>query len=279
MAKIPNGALNPSEGALRTYLQALPHDGIDAFVVVRASLRYDVPGKSGLALETDNNIPVLWANYDIEIMDTTSFAMIGKAYSRVALRAGEQVGFAAVVASQAVLPDKDYNHTPEQMEVLRSIFGRLLSMSLVETLRVLELGIALPDVGDRLIVPMAQGENPFTNLKTVAIVSGLGDEFELRYFGSVFSKGESSTTVDWQVDKLVEEHARGLLAKRFQILDVPVDRTALVSARVLGPDNKLRESISELPSGQPVDAYIVFLRQPLPLLDLIATNMQGAGLA
>lgn len=54
LVKISNGPLAFSAVAARRYLESVPKDGIDAFIIVRPSLYYDVPGLLGLALENGN---------------------------------------------------------------------------------------------------------------------------------------------------------------------------------------------------------------------------------
>lgn len=68
-----------SERALKNVLRALPHDDIDASVVVWPTRWNSAPGLSGLSLEGGNE----WANFKIEIVDARTFEFIAVADSRL----------------------------------------------------------------------------------------------------------------------------------------------------------------------------------------------------
>src|SRR5690348_11818454 len=71
LAAIPNGSLRNSTGALKTYLQGVSNDDLDAFVVVRPDFETPAQGVEGLGVEvnygvlTVRDLPVAWLNFEV----------------------------------------------------------------------------------------------------------------------------------------------------------------------------------------------------------------------
>jgi hypothetical protein len=83
LAKIPNGPLVNYLSGFSGFLQTLPQTDVDAYLIVRRDLEYHMPSIEGLGLEGLENASVLWANYEIDLVDAQSRKLIAKAYSRV----------------------------------------------------------------------------------------------------------------------------------------------------------------------------------------------------
>jgi hypothetical protein len=280
LAAMRNGQLVVSTTELVEYLRALPADGVDAFIVVRPSKRYDTPGTElGLSVESSRNESVLWANYDIEIVGTQSYEIIADAYSRLVLREGEDVNFAAIYGSEALIFDGEIAPDEEQMAEMEVRFKRLVSLSLVETLRPLELGVTLPGVGGRNLVELPEDEDPYPGIEKIAVVSTIGDVFESHHLNTVFNQGHASiSALDWNVDTFMEERAREAMGDRYTIVDPSLDRAALYSLNVADAENNLRETISELPASSEFYAYLVISKYPIGLTPAFYESMTGNGI-
>lgn len=273
LGRISNGVWDNSAPALRKFLGTLPAGNLDAFIVVRPDLELNMPGIAGLALEHGNGIgdppPVIWANYEIDVIDARTLATIARVYSRVQPRAGTGPSMAAFTGGQELAVSDNQVPSGKQRAELQGGFSRLVSMSIPETLRAMNLGIALPSVGARSVVPMAPAAEPFASIKSVAVISVVGDQLEFeRQSGAVMSLSHSENHLpiaDWQLDQEIEGWARAAMAKRFTIKDVPVDRAALAQSRLVGPDHVLKPDFPGLSSSPDVDAFVIFVKHPIEL--------------
>lgn len=263
IAALPNGPMNNSTTALLKILSGLPRDGLDAFIVVRPDLEMQAPGVEGLGLEFGNafggaTIPVVWANYEIDIVDAQTLTLIAKASSRVQLRAGGKLGFAGIDGPQALLPGDDESLTPDQQTLLRAFANSLVTKSLIETLRSLQLGVALPEPGARTLVPIPADKNPYPAIKTIAVASAIGTQLELKHRGMFFARGDYTLPVpDWRLDAEIESAMRAALARTITVKDAPIDRQALTGARILNDDGKPDPAFPGLVQSQDVDAYLI----------------------
>ncbi len=160
LAAIPNGPFNNSKQALKTFLGALPRNGVDAFVVIRPDLEYGAPGSEGLGIEANSNmfgedlLPVVWVNFEIDVVDAHTLEIVGKAYSRAQIREGGAPSFAGFVLEKSFSPGRDLELSDAQREAFRRVFGRFIHVTLVETLRVMGLGLTLPGAGARTLLPI-----------------------------------------------------------------------------------------------------------------------------
>jgi hypothetical protein len=281
LAAIPNGPLNNSKQALKSFLGALPGDGVDAFIVIRPDLEYGAPGSEGLGIEADSNlfgedfVPVAWVNFEIDVVDAHTLEIIGKAYSRAQVRQGGVPSFAGFALEKSFSPGPDLGLSDPQRDALRRIFGRFVHITLVETLRVLGLGLTLPDVGARVLLPIPDDKNPFASIKTVAIASAIGDEMDFRHVATILFKSDAKMSLkDWTVDHDVADEVQTAISKHFTVKDVPVDAVALAQMRLIDDDGHLLTKVSALQPSSDVDAYIVVVKQPMAL----SPGMSGAGL-
>jgi len=279
LAALPNGPWDNSTGKVRDLLARVPNDDLDAFIVVRPDLEYEAPGLSGLALENGSNMfgdlaPVIWANYEIDIIDAHTYETIAKAYSRVSLRRGQPDSFAGLIGDASLKLDNAYVMNDSQRAILHGYVNRLVTASLIETLRSLQLGVTLPEPGARTLVPIPEGKQPYPNIKSVAIVSGVGDVVDFEYFATVFDRKTRTLTVpDWHLDAAVEDAARGGLDKRIAVKTANVDRAAFADAGLLDKDGKFAPSFPGLAPRDDIDAYILFVK----LRDKIVGYIEGVG--
>lgn len=139
LSDIPNGPWNNSTGAVQKYLGKLDNAGLDAFILIRPDLEYQAPGSSDLALEDGNGIsdtlPVLWANYEIDIVDAHNYSVVARAYSRVSLRESEPDSFAGLIADQSLKLDDTFSMTDTQRNTLHLYVTKLITASVIESLR------------------------------------------------------------------------------------------------------------------------------------------------
>ncbi len=280
LASLPNGPWDNSTGGVRKLLSAVPNEGLDAFIVVRPDLEYQAPGISGLGLQNGTDFindaaPVIWANYEIDVVDAHTYVTIAKAYSRVSLHRGQPDSFAGLIADSSLKTDKII--LDEQQEnLLHALTNRLVTASLIETLRSLQLGVTLPEVGARVLVPIPPDKAPYPDIKSVAIVSGIGDSLDFERFATIFGRSSKLIPVpEWHLDALVEHEARSALAPQFTIKDVAVDRAAFAHASLIDSDGKPNPQFPGLSPTPTVDAYLVFLKLREPLSDIMMT---GTGL-
>jgi hypothetical protein len=273
LAHIPNGIWNYSKPAVRSFLAALPNDGVDAFIIVRPDHEYETPGLPGLAMDIqDAGIfskppPRGWANYEIDVIDAHSFATLASAYSRIQLRDGTKPDFAGFVCGEGLRPGDGLSFSEKQLSLLHAAFSKLLDVSLLETLRAMDLGAALPAVGARSIAPLPSDRDPFAAIKTVAVASAIGDELHFDHLGATIlsQSHETMPIADWHADGDIEAEMREMLAQRFAVKDAAVDHTALLKARLLDPDGRLKPEFPALQSGSDIDAYVIVFKHPIRL--------------
>jgi hypothetical protein len=144
LAKIPNGEFTNSRDALRKYLHTVQADNVDAFVVIRPDLEGDAPGNAGLGFRnsapTDSSSVLIWANYEVDIVDAKSFAIIGRSVSRRFPGDPGVVPYSGLVlTSDLKLDDKTLAPTAEQLDHMKSSVLFLVSDSLAQTLTSLKL--------------------------------------------------------------------------------------------------------------------------------------------
>lgn len=268
LAAIPNGAWDNFFSTFSTYLKTLPAQGIDAFILLRPDLEYHDPGVPGIAIDNGNGLtdtlPVIWANYEIDIIDTHTLKIIGKAFSRVALRSGAPPTFVGIVAPPSLALGDDFALSEKQRLLLHAIVKKLMEASLVETIRSLNFGISLPEAGARTLIPIPPNEKPYPSLKSIAVVSAIGDQLEERKWGAIWNRDNYVLPIpDWDIDHKIESAIRAALDKRFAVKDVPVDREALSHASLLDKDGKFAPSFPGLMPTRDVDAYLVVSKFPL----------------
>jgi hypothetical protein len=166
--------------------------------------------------------------------------------------------------------------TPAQRILIQDHFTFLLSTSLIETLRALQLGVSLPDPGARTMVPLPAAMNPFPNVKNVAVVSVVGDALDFNHRAPWF-KHEQTTVSGAQMglDDTIEGQVRAALDKRLTVKTVVVDRAKLGGLMLKIDQSSFAAPVDGL-KPDAVDAYIVVLKRSTPLG---ADVIQGLGLA
>lgn len=265
---LPNGPLANTNGKVRKILSGLPNDGIDAFIVVRPDLESSAPGVEGLALQNGSNfgntlLPVIWANYELDVIDSHTYQTIAKAYARIRIRTGAPTSFAGLIGSSKLALDDKLAITDEQRDLLHLYVEKLVTVSLTETIRSLSFGVSLPESGDRTLVPIPPDKKPFPSIKSIAVLSTLGTTFTLVHTGAMFAHDVYDLPIgNWEVDDLVEKTMAAHLDGRFTVKTVPVDRTALLQAHLVGSDGKISPAFPGLTVSQDVDAYLLALPMP-----------------
>ena len=260
-------------GAGPRVLRAPPQQDIDAYIIVRPARTG--PAERGLSLTSGDVLKLLapkdevleWASYRIDVWNARTLTRIGTSESRLQIRKGSKPTWTGLYADKSLTLDDKMSPTDQQFARLRTDFSRTIASSVVETLRSLELGIDLPEIGERTIERLSLDKDPFADIKTIGLVSAIGNELLLRHLGGTrFSQSENALPIpDWQVDRDVEKIARSALGKRFTIKDIDFDRAALAQARFLDGDGKWVSAVPALKPSQDVDAYVVILKHPLRL--------------
>jgi hypothetical protein len=193
-------------------------------------------------------------------VDAHNYETIAKAYSRVSLHRGQPDSFAGLIAGASLKTDKVV--LDEQQErLLHALTDRLVTASLIETLRSLQLGVALPDAGARVLVPIPPNKLPYPGIKSVGVVSSIGDSFDFERFATIF--GMSSRLVpipEWQLDAVFEREARSAIGPQFTVKDVAVDRPAFAHASIIDSDGKLNPQFPGLGPTADLDAYLLFVK-------------------
>jgi hypothetical protein len=170
LAAIPNGTLDFTTKEVETYLAALPADGVDAFIVVRPDGEAGGANTPGLSLNTGNGGKQsgISANFEIDIVDAKTHQTISHALSRIEPREGSGAHFASMYGPEDLKIEPDQTLTADQRTKLRAQYVKLLSNALIETLRALDLGVALPKPGERVMIPIPEEKRP--KAKTIAFV-------------------------------------------------------------------------------------------------------------
>lgn len=258
-------ALTDRPENISSFIQTLPKDVVDAYIIVRpAKIANNAPGFNGLALQNggafgaDAN-PIVWANFQILLVDARTSQILTKVYSRVRYRDNEPPSFPGIIAPNVLKLTKNVDLSSEQMTVLHDTVSDLLRVSIVETLRSAALSTTLPSATQpRVLVPIPNDQNPYRPYQTVAVVSVLGDEVFLERAGSIFEATSATMSrPDWHIDEIIEDRAKTDLAKYFTIVPPEIDRAALSRAVMWNDSGKEVASFPGLKPGP--DLYVVFV--------------------
>lgn len=117
---------------------------------------------------------------------------------------------------------------------------------------------------------------PLTEVKTIGLVSALGDELEVIGVGTtVFQNKEAAIDVsNWEVDEMVLTHLAEKLGERYRIVDVDYDEDAIISEQqkkakaffgsTVGLNDMFRDQIqlTDKVLEAEVDAYVVIVPSP-----------------
>ena len=276
IARLPNGPLDNTRSDVQQILRAIPKGDLDAFVVVRPDLETQAPGLQGLALVSNwQPSPVIWANYEIDLIDARSFVTLAKAYSRIRATAGHYPeSFAAATGSATLSLGDTLSLNSTQQEILHRQLSKLVTDSLSQTL--LALGL-IPDPASaegRHLVQIPPNKDIFRNKKTVAVISTLGDGLS---FFDVSSDANTQTMAyepAWQINMHAETTLRGLLAKRFTIVDAPTKNAAISIESGSGSKSSAPARATGLPQSTSTDIYVLLVATKLP----VANGAEASGL-
>ena len=262
LAAIPNGSWTDSSKDLRNFLATLPAAGIDVFVVIRPDLVSSVQeyGVVGLGLQAGEH-PIEWLDFEIDIVDSHTLQVIASCFSRTQTREGTGAQIAGYVMPANRNVGDDLTLTPTQLDLLKSDFSFHLEQTLIETLRALDLGVALPAPGARNLVAIPDAMNPWKAVKTVAIVSTVGDTLQLPWSGAFFAHGNHTMSIaGWNLDAKIEADAKGAIGSNFAVRTVAFDRAKLAGATLRLDKDKHLLPIEGLQPASEVDAYIVIAK-------------------
>lgn len=274
---IPNGPLTNSLGKVRIALQGVQKDDIDAFIVVRPGWEIDDQKAGGLVLANGDTPPIVWANYEIDIFDAKTLETVGHATSRIQLREGNMPSFPNLLGSRNLKLSDELQPSEKQIAELRAMTERVVKVSILETLRALKIDAApLPPVGARVLAPMAPDEAPYKQLRTLAVVSGIGDAFEFKSDGFFGTQSASVPIPDWSMDAQVEAAVRASLSKRFVVKDTTVDRMAFAESQLVDKDRKFAPKLVGLKPSDDFDAYLLVMKIPVQF-EMATPQLLGTG--
>jgi hypothetical protein len=282
LAAIPNGTMDfSSNEAMRTWIATLPAQGVDAFMVVRPDAEDGTPNTPGLSLG-DAYTPgrqAFSANYEIDIIDARTHMVIAHAFSRVALRQGAGAQFAALLGPVDLKLEPGDTPTDIQRQRMQKEFSHVLSISLIETLRSLSLGVVLPPPGARVMVPIPVEINPIKAIKTVAIVSAVGGDLDLNHRAPFFVHDRTAVYVtELGLDGVIEDQIRAALDKRLVVKQIPADRAKVAAMNIPLNADGLATPIDGLTQTKDVDAYIVVLKRASQY-GLLNDDVSGLGIS
>lgn len=279
LAAMPNGVLDDSRAELLRYLGTLPKDDIDAFLVIRPGLASGAPGAGGLSLlnnAVNDGRPGAFANYEIYVVDARSLKIVATSYSRVQQRPGRSDFAGLLLIKQLAYDEKTLELTADQRKAMRAVYYRLIPLSLLETLRPLEMGATLPAVGGRSLVARPPDTRPYGEIKSIAVISTIGDDLVLQHFGDSYitSSTEHLNIDDWRLDEAIEAQARDAIGTQFTIKNVAVDMSQLRQAGLVDDKLSYNPDLRGLTATEDVDAYLVFLKHRFQFR---GSNTQGKG--
>ncbi|HEY1632094.1 MAG TPA: hypothetical protein VGF56_12330 [Rhizomicrobium sp.] len=286
--QLDNGKMASGDSDLREKLAAIPHDGIDAFIVVRPDVEGDMWGPQGLALAAPTNSeprPLAWADYEIDIVDTHTMKTIGHASSRMLVAGGGMYAFPGMHQGPELALGSDLNPTPAQLSVMRQKFTLLTSLTLTSTVNDLGFNVPLPlqDVIKYFPAPPHFEPPSLTGPpRSVAVVSAIGDHVTVD--DQTFNHQRTLLpTAGWNLDSEVEARLGAALSKRVVVKPAPqIDRAALARINLPITHAGLAMSITGLKPTTDVQAYVVVLKHqedapPGTLTGLTLTNHLTSG--
>lgn len=122
-------------GRFAGFLKTVPAGGIDAYVVVR-------PNAIGaLALQSIvHRDTILWTDFEIDVIDAHTQAVIGSASARVQPPGTTNANFPGLVVGRDYALDPALQLDPRKIESLRLLTDEMLSATVIETLAAMGLG-------------------------------------------------------------------------------------------------------------------------------------------
>jgi hypothetical protein len=251
---------------LKEKLAAIPHDGIDAFIVVRPDVEGDMWGPQGLALMAPSNSdprPLAWADYEVDVVDTRTMKTISHASSRLLVAGGGFYSFPGLNRGADVALDSNLNPTPAQLVAMHRDFSQLVSLTLISTVNDLGFAVPLPiqDVIKLFPAPPHFAPPSLTGPPhTVAVISAVGDTLSVDD-QSAGHRRTASAVANWNLDSEIEARLSAALAKRVTVRPAPaMDRALLAKVNLPITTAGLAMTISGLRPSSDVEAYVVVLK-------------------
>ena len=247
------------KAALANYLKTLANPGVDAYLVVRPVAK-DVPGAAALGLELTHDFRLaIWSNFEIDLIDAHDFSRIAYAEARIKFRDESDIQRPVVVLDGVTPRDVTAGLKPHQADTVRGATQELLARTLVETLRALDFGVALPPLGDHSIAAPAFA-NRTPTIHTIAVVSAVGNALSFVSPENVTTPGhvQVTPTGEMGLDEAFEAIAREVLQQHYTVKAVPTDRQKLSYFNLI-PGHGIPQLPGLMPT-QEVDAYAVILK-------------------
>lgn len=243
------------ETKTKAFLKQLPNPGVDAFLLIHPSQDSDMTGPEGLALGNDGDTR-LWANFEVDLVDARTFEIIGQVQAHLRTPEGKHV-YAVFAEAPGFWFDPDTPLTPAKKNWLHKQTQELVPRALVECLRDLNFGVALPPSGDHSIAPPALGGG-MDEMKSVAVVSALGDRISLVTINLLSANETKDVSVpEWTLDSEIERIAGDILSKKFTVKPALADRSPLASLETFAGG---AVPTLKLPARGALDAYVVLLK-------------------
>jgi hypothetical protein len=277
LALVSNGANDPATTNYSTYLQGVPTDGIDAFMIIRPDAESAGAIMPGLSVGGgDGSRPVLHANYEIDIVDAKTGQRISHVLSRIQFREGAGASFAAIFGPPSLLLTSKDTPSLAQRTTIKEVYQQLLGKSLIETIRPLNLGAALPAASARAMVPNPDATRP--KLSAVALVSAVGDTLELEHRAAFFVHDSGSQPIgDWHFDGDIEALMTAALDKRISVKQAAgIDRARIAAQTFTPSPNPPHVPVDGLVRTDAVQAYLVVVRTTTP--DIFGDQIAGLGM-
>jgi len=264
---------------LQKFLKSLPPDRVDAYILLLPKDQAQPPVYAGPVLVAgDKNVrSTLSLSYQILIVDARTLKTLASAPSRLRFRPTDNESLPPLFILPPELKiQEDLIFRDVQWIGVHLELSTLLNISVVETLRDLQMGLNLPPPGFRTLVKIPPEQNPYRNDRSVAIVSGIGDTLDMEKLGTlVFSNKSIQVPIpQWHLDQLVEDRAKDFLSTRFTVKDIAVDREMFSKSRLTVENGMLSPKFFGLPTSQDVDLYVVFVKSTAHLTGI---NQQETG--
>ena len=242
-------------------LKKLPNPGVDAYILVRPAQTMDMfAANQGLSLDLVAGRNTLWANFEIDVIDAHTLRYISQSLGRTATRENEPLHFPAIEMPYGFWLGLDAPPMSQaRQEVLHKYVQQMVTLSLVETIRSLQFGVALPPTGDHSIAEPILSDS-MSRIRSVAVVSAIGDVMHLLNGGHALidKTDEIVPTSNWGIDDQAEAAARDFLAPHYTVKSASIDRRALAGITLLS--QLPIPHIAALLRTNDVDAYIVILK-------------------
>lgn len=275
IASLRNGPLDNTYEDVRRVLKTVSAAGVDAFMVIRPDLEADTLGLQGLTYEHVNTLAGtsagIWANYEIDVYDANSMALVAKAYSRLHLP-HKPVWFASLPAPKGLELDDNLSLSPEQRDLLHDSMRKLITASLIDTLSTLQFGVTLPGDWVRRVTPIPPERDPYRAAKTIAIVSAFGNQVAFNDGGTVTEETLPGANIDAQI----ENQLREMLSKRYTVVPAGVDRAQIQNAGLTDDRGGFDPHFPGLSPSPGIDLYVVLFRKNGAVWD--GAKAQGVGI-